>query len=114
MRSNLNWAPDVAANIAHALRGVIEFVDTEPFQGVIRELRSLAPAERFEYVRSVLLVSDELAKRGVIVPPQLLIQRSAFKDGRPTLFCVSKDLHGSPPWHKVTITFDNEGAMIDD
>jgi hypothetical protein len=49
-----------------------------------------------------------LAKRGVERPPDLLIQRSAFGDRRPTLFCVKKWLPPDMFWENVNITFDNE------
>lgn len=89
---------------------LIEFVSTDAFEGVYDELMSLEPANRPQFVVEVLLSDDELAKRGVCRPEDLLIQRSTFGDRRPTLFCVKKWL---PPefhrfWENVNITFDND------
>lgn len=95
-----------------ALDQIAAFVCTPQFQSVLEELRAAPVSDRHLFVASVMLSQAELARRGVIVPPDLVIQRSVFADGRPTLFCVSKAVSGIPPWHKVTITFANEGAMV--
>ena len=89
---------------------LIEFVSSEPFQNVYSELMSLPPKDRPQFVVDVLLDDDQLRKRGVNRPPQLLIQRSAFGDRRPTLFCVKKWLpsHLHEYWENVNVTFDNE------
>jgi len=89
---------------------IIDFVTSDAFKAVYNELMSLSPMQRPKFVVEVLLNDSELAKRGVERPPDLLIQRSAFGDRRPTLFCVKKWL---PPecrvfWENVNITFDNE------
>lgn len=89
---------------------IIEFVTSPAFRAVHGELMSLPPKSRPRFVSEVLLNDDELRKRGVERPPDLLIQRSAFGDQRPTLFCVKKwlprELHMF--WENVNITFDNE------
>ena len=89
---------------------LIDFVTSPAFKRLHGELMSLPPKERPAFVREVLLKDDELRKRGVERPPDLLIQRSAFGDRRPTLFCVKKwlprDLHMF--WENVNITFDND------
>jgi len=36
-----------------------------------------------------------------------LIQRTAFRDNRPTQFAIVKHLPHGYTWEKVTITFDN-------
>jgi hypothetical protein len=89
---------------------IIDFVTTDAFKALYRELMSLEPTKRPTFVVDVLLKDSELAKRGIIRPVHLLIQRSAFGDRRPTLFCVKKFL---PPefqtfWKNVNVTFDNE------
>jgi len=59
-------------------------------------------------VQEVLLDAALLRERGVHVPEGILIQRSAFGDRRPTLFCVKKYLpkkfHSA--WENVNLTFD--------
>jgi hypothetical protein len=95
-----------------ALDQIAAFVYTPQFLSVLEELRAVPVNDRHLFVASVMLSEAELARRAVIVPRDLVIQRSVFADGRPTLFCVSKAIGGIPPWHKVTITFDNEGSMV--
>ncbi len=61
-------------------------------------------------MRNVVINKDELVARGISVPEGMTVQRSAFADGRPTLFCVTKYLPDR--MRKVTITFDNpEGSQ---
>jgi hypothetical protein len=84
---------------------IAEFVFTVEFRSLLSELYSKTPSERHEFVREVVINPDELAKRGISVPEGMTLQRSAFADGRPTLFCVTKYL--SDGKRKVTITFDN-------
>lgn len=89
---------------------LIEFVASPEFEEVMSELRSLKSTERPQYIVSVLLSESELRRRGVQVPEGILIQRSAFGDRRPTLFCVKKYLPAkySNVWQNVNITFDNQ------
>jgi hypothetical protein len=84
---------------------IAEFVYTEEFQALVSELNRKSVSERYDFVRNVVINKDELAKRGISVPEGMIIQRSAFADKRPTLFCVTKYL--SDQRYKVTITFDN-------
>jgi hypothetical protein len=42
-----------------------------------------------------------------VVPHDIIFQRSAFSDNRPSLFCMTKYLPDGIGWKKVTITFDN-------
>ncbi len=88
---------------------LIDFVTSPEFKAVWEELGSLRPEERPDFVRSVLLNKEELKKRGVVPTEGILIQRSAFGDRRPTLFCVKKYLpekyHST--WENVNLTFDN-------
>jgi hypothetical protein len=93
--------------ISAALRDVQEFANTVAFQDLLNELWGLKPENRAAFVRGVILRDLELAARGVVVPDGMKLQRSAFGDDRPTLFCITKYLPAGVLWHKVTITFDN-------
>ena len=88
---------------------LIDFVTTPAFKGVMEEFGKLHPEARPAFVMSVLLNKEELARRGVDIPEGLLIQRSAFGDRRPTLFCVKKFLPKKhmDVWQNVNLTFDN-------
>jgi hypothetical protein len=88
---------------------LIEFVTTPAFKAVMAEFEEIDSAERPAFVVSVLLNKEELARRGVNVPEGVLIQRSAFGDRRPTLFCVKKFLPKKyhDVWQNVNLTFDN-------
>lgn len=97
----------VASAVAAALQEVQRFVANPPFQGLLEEMAAVPEAERAEWVRLVILDDAQLAKRGVIVPQGMVLQRSSFSDDRPTLFCVTKHLPPGLHWRKVTITFDN-------
>lgn len=87
-----------------------KFMVAPEFQAVHNELMSLPTEERPRFVVDVLLDSEELARRGVNVPPGILIQTSAFGDRRPTLFVLKKFLpekfHAA--WENVNWTFNNE------
>lgn len=84
---------------------IARFVNAEEFQSLLGELWDTPPEERREFVQCVVLNEEELADRGINVPEDMVIQRSAFADQRPTLFCVSKKLSNEDT--KVTVTFDN-------
>ncbi|GAA5024170.1 hypothetical protein GCM10025734_82300 [Kitasatospora paranensis] len=64
--------------------------------GAARRLRGRRPAR-----------SGGTGGAGVFVPAGLTIQRSTFRDDRPTLFCIVKHLPHGLLWEKVTVTFDN-------
>ena len=97
--------------ITKALQRIIEFTQTESFRKVFTEMMSQPPQERAQFVLDVWLSSAQLRSRGLDVPDDLVIQRSAFRDGRPTLFCVTKHLPEGLAWSKVTVTMDNtEGS----
>jgi hypothetical protein len=91
---------------------LIDFVATPKFRALMDEFGRLPSHERPAFVLSVLLNKDELARRGVHTPEGILIQRSAFGDRRPTLFCVKKYLPQkySDVWQNVNITIDNQFA----
>jgi hypothetical protein len=94
---------------------IIGFVSTPAFRQVCSELYSLTETDRPRYVREVLLDQDRLKEKGVEVPEGLLIQRSAFGDRRPTLFCVKKFIpeRFHMYWQNVNITFDNDFGDAD-
>lgn len=97
-----------AAETRQSLLDITHFCRSDAFRHVLRELYDLDGPGRTAFVRDVLLDRDELASRGVILPEDMVLQRSAFADRRPTLFCVSKPL--SVGGAKVTITFDASGT----
>ena len=84
------------------------FIATPAFHAFLEELYSLPKDEQPTLVSDVILDPEQRAKRGITVPDGMLIQRSKFADGRPTLFCVTKVLPLAYPWQKVTITFDSK------
>nr|BFD88338.1 hypothetical protein StreXyl84_77390 [Streptomyces sp. Xyl84] len=97
----------IAQEIRSALSEVIAFICSPQMESVMKEFASLPQHERAKYVTDVLINPEEIRRRGVEVPPDMIIQRSAFKDERPTLFCVTKHLPPDLGWEKVTVTFDN-------
>jgi hypothetical protein len=100
---------DLADAMRETYGELIEFVNTPAFRNVYAELMALPPHERPRYVSRVLLDTEELRKRGVELPPEILIQVSAFGDRRPTLFAVKKYLASKfhAIWENVNLTFDN-------
>jgi hypothetical protein len=93
--------------VISALSDIRDAADTDAFRSLIRELNSLGPSERYAFVEDVMLRPDSLTERGVILPQGIARQRSYFRDGRPTLFCLTKHLSVGHPWSKVTLTWDN-------
>ncbi len=87
---------------------LIEFVTETPFKLLIEQLYELPIQERPSFVKNVLLNQEELIRRGVEVPDGILIQRSSFGDGRPTLFVVKRYLPEEyrVAWENVNLTFD--------
>jgi hypothetical protein len=101
---------EIAAAMREAYDLIIDFITTPEFKALHAELMSLPLTSRPDFVRRVILEEDELAKRGITIPPRILIQRSAFGDRRPTLFVVKvflpKRFHSA--WENVNFTFDND------
>lgn len=99
----------VQSVIREALGSVHTVVQSEQFQSMLREFWRLAPSDRADFVDQVLLNPTELRLRfDLVLPDDVLLQRSSFADGRPTLFCLCKHLEQpAGGWQKVTITFDN-------
>lgn len=100
-------AQELRTEVETSIMEIARFVETEEFQDLLVELWHTPREERQDFVKNVILNEEEREKRGIEVPPRMVIQRSAFGDQRPTLFCVSKML--SDGKRKTTITFDNEG-----
>ncbi len=94
-----------AEEVKSALNEIREFVVTPQFQALLSEMRQIPAESRYRFVRDVILNDSALAARTIAAPDGLIIQRSVFMDGRPTLFCVTKYL--SDGKRKVTITFDD-------
>lgn len=104
-------AEHVRSVIKEGIEGIARLVAKMPFKALLGELYDLPADRRAAFVEEVVLNPRARAERGLEdIPPGLVIQRSEFADGRPTLFCISKVLPLAYPWHKVTITFDNEHA----
>jgi hypothetical protein len=79
------------------------------FQRMLDELYGFPPNKRPRFVSDVIMNPEERLRRGVHIPDDVLVLRSAFGDRRPTLFCLkkylSRDLHKY--WQNVNLTFDN-------
>ncbi|MEL6477232.1 MAG: hypothetical protein AAFR17_07875 [Pseudomonadota bacterium] len=99
---------EIAEAVRREMGEIADFVMGAPFQLLLGELRFTAPEDRPHFVLDVVLDEEERRARGVEVPANMLIQRSTFHDGRPTLFCVSKMTRLAAPWRKLTYTFDND------
>jgi hypothetical protein len=97
----------ITEQVREALQDVEAVVVMPAFRALLAEMNRLPPKDRSAFVDSVVLNHKERAKRGVMVPDDMIIQRTIFADGRPTLFCVTKHLPIGNPWKKVTVTFDN-------
>jgi hypothetical protein len=94
---------------------LIDFVISPPFKALVEKMYSLPSEQRPGFVKSVLLNSSALVEAGVQVPNGILIQRSAFGDGRPTLFVVKKYLPEGYDvvWENVNLTFDQNTSETD-
>lgn len=88
---------------------LINFVTSSEFKALCEEMGALPETDRPQFVAEVILNDSELRKRGVLRADDILIQRSAFGDRRPTLFCVKKylPLKFHNVWQNVNFTFDN-------
>ncbi|MCH7891684.1 MAG: hypothetical protein IH921_09290, partial [Gemmatimonadetes bacterium] len=82
--------PEVIQSVIQkGIEEIGKFVTTPGFHALINDLYSKPVEERSQFVLDVVLDPDERAKRGITAPEGMVIQRSVFYDGRPTLFCVS-------------------------
>lgn len=94
----------------NGLEAIRDFITTDEFVSLLGELYDFPPEDRDNFVRTVLLNTDELGKRGIHTPDGIKIQRSQFGDHRPTIFCVTKLM--SDGVRKVTYTFDNDSIPV--
>jgi hypothetical protein len=99
--------PSLESVIRNAFNEIRHFAFTDPFVSVLSEFWATPESQRPTFVSRVLLNPHELGKRGVTLPNDILIQRTAFRDNRPTQFAIVKHLPHGYTWEKVTITFDN-------
>lgn len=90
--------------LSDAVAELTEFTETPQFQRMLAEMDALSFEERDLFVRQHLLAPQELERRGLTPPEGIVIQRSSFGDGRPTVFAVVKYLPND--YRKVTITYD--------
>jgi hypothetical protein len=90
-------------DMRNSLLDIFNFVNNDSFQALLSDLYNTPLQEQPSFVAKILLNPKELEKRQIQVPSDLIIQRSTFGDGRPTLFCVTK--HLKQEGKKVTFTF---------
>lgn len=110
MYNNLSYGQsELAQAMREAYDEIIAFIATPEFSQIMEEFSELQSQQRPGFVASILLDDDELARRGVTRPQDILIQRSAFGDRRPTLFVVKKFLpeRFRDVWQNVNITIDD-------
>jgi hypothetical protein len=99
-------------DLKHSFVGLTEYVGRLAFGRLIDDLYELPLDERPRFVDEVVLEPEQRQRRGIVEPDGIVVQRSTFADGRPTLFCVSKKLPPGHGWHKITVTFDNDGMAL--
>ena len=94
----------------NAYDSLIDFVTADAFKSLMEDLGALHPIHRPKFVFDLLPSDKDLAARGIKRPENILIQRSAFGDPRPTIFVVKRFLPDefSNVWQNVNITFDNQ------
>ncbi|WP_347138858.1 hypothetical protein [Paracoccus sp. SSK6] len=99
---------DLRSAFKEAYADLISFVSTPNFQALLDDMDALPVSGKVAFVKEVLLDKGELHRRGIDVPEDILIQRSAFGDRRPTLFCVKKYLPDEYHvyWENANLTFD--------
>lgn len=98
---------DITDNVRDGLIVLQRFAQGPAFQALLEEMWAYPPALRHDFVSNVILNSAELRRRDIIVPDDIRIMRSSFRDDRPTLFCIVRYVREGLGWSKVTITFDN-------
>lgn len=103
----------IRAVITDGIRQIGRFVSTPAFKKLLSDLYDREPDEQPAFVDDVVLNREERERRGIDdTAAGLIVQRSEFADGRPTLFCVTKILPLAYPWQKVTITFDSDREPV--
>lgn len=107
----INPTLEIQLLIQKGIEDIGEFISTPEFDILVNELYATSRNERAAFVIDEILDIEKMKDRNIKVPADMKIQRSHFDDERPTLFCVTKYIDGAYPWHKVTITFDNDFAL---
>lgn len=89
---------------------IIEFITQPGFQKLFAEMMDVLPSDRPKFVTDIWLNKKALEDEGLVTPPGILIQTSAFGDRRPTLFVVKKYLPEKyhRAWENVNWTFNND------
>ncbi len=100
---------EIRSTLRAAYDDLIEFAATDAFQTLLAEMYSLPPSDRPFFVDTIVLNEQIMRDRGIVPPEGILIQRSAFGDRRPTLFCIKKFIPEElqSHWQNANITFDN-------
>jgi len=107
----LSYGPDELAAIMRRTYDELIGVATSPeFLSIMEEIDGVPATDRPQFVASELLDEDARLRRGLVLPAGVLLQRSAFGDRRPTLFCLKKFLPDEyrQAWENVNLTFDNK------
>ena len=66
---------EMKKDIQHTLGEIAEFVYTPRFYSLITELRALPVDRHKAFVRDVIINVEELKKRGIDVPTEMIVQR---------------------------------------
>lgn len=66
------------------------FFNSLKFQELLSELNNLPEDLKTSFVKDVILNSTERKKRGLVVPDDILIEISTFRNGRKSYFCIRK------------------------
>lgn len=82
-----------------------DFASNDNFQSLLTEMYALPKESRSSFVQNQVINSNSLNRRNISVPNDIIVQRSAFADNRPTLFCLTK--YRADGHSKMTITFDS-------
>jgi len=87
------------------LKDLRNFASNSNFQKLLKELYTLPASKQSQFVKEQILNKTSLTKRGIVLPKDILIMRSAFADNRPTLICLVK--YKADGISNLTITFDS-------
>lgn len=110
-------AADLTAAMQSNYDDLLAFFYSDAFQGVHQHMQTLTPKARAAFVRDVVIQPEALKEQfGVSVPDDIMIQRSAFGDRRPTVYCLKKWLPEKfhVVWENTNLTFDElyeDGAV---
>lgn len=106
---------ELRAAMREAYDDIISFVTTESFAAFYHAMMAQPASARPSFVKEGLFTDDGLRKWDILVPPDILIQTSAFGDRRPTLFAVKKMMpeRFQCVWENMNLTFNNEFTEAD-